>query len=899
MPVRADQAITFGLHMNKPLNFMDKDGQAKGLVIDVFNHIAKQEGWRVTFVPCKWSQCLDRLKNGEIDVLSAIGYTAKRKKIYDFTDTPLITNWGLVVTQPDTAIQSITDLEGVTIAVMKRAGHTTALQTLLKKFGVNAHYLEVDSFKSVLQAVSDKKADAGVVNRLFASQFANHYQVLKSSIIYNPIEIRYAFTKGQHRQILNIVDRHLLEMRKTENSVYFQSLNHWFGNEEEALFPGWLKWVAGSLALISGLLLAVTWVLNNRVAKAIEKVREGTALFKAIVEAGPLSLFISDTETDRLVFVNDRARTMFGIPAHDREERYLSSRFFKDHEDQRSLRRILELGGTVDDREFEMKRLDGSTFWGSITATPMPFEGANTIATSILDRTRRKRAECERRQSEERFRDFSKSASDWLWEMDENLRFSYFSDRFTGISGIAEEDLIGKTRQESGLDMEDESVRHNIEDLEARRPFKDFEHSRVRSDGSIVHMSTTGTPIFDDLGSFRGYRGTGADITERKTLQQQLYHSQRMDAVGQLTSGIAHDFNNLMGVMLGNAEILDKLIKDDEQARRNVEAIIKAVNRGASLTDRLLAFSRQQPLSPRPMAINDLVVDLEEMLRRSMGEIIELSSRPGSGVSDALIDPHQFENALVNLAINARDAMPEGGSLTIETADVTLNEADVEQDHEVAAGDYVRVTVTDNGPGMPPEVLCRVFEPFFTTKGVGEGSGLGLSMVYGFIKQSNGHVAIDSEVGRGTTVELYLPQSQDTAGEEQPAAEAPVSVQGSERILVVEDDEDLLDILTSILQYHGYQVVAAENARQAIDLLEGGKTFDLLFTDVVLPGGMNGVEIADEAKRIQPDIKVILTSGYAENAAVNKDIPDRGLILVNKPYREKELLEKVRRVLDG
>ncbi|HEC14428.1 MAG TPA: PAS domain S-box protein, partial [Rhodospirillales bacterium] len=360
------------------------------------------------------------------------------------------------------------------------------------------------------------------------------------------------------------------------------------------------------------------------------------------------------------------------------------------------------------------------------------------------------------RESEGRFKDFSESASDWFWEMDENLRFSYFSDRFTSISGVAEKDLLGKSRRESGLDMEDEQVVRNIETLEAHRSFKNFEHSRLRSDGKVVHMSTSGRPIFDESGVFKGYRGTGTDITGRKTMENHLRRAQRMEAIGQLTGGVAHDFNNLLGVLMGNAEILKDIIGKNEGARRNVEAIIRAVDRGASLTQRLLAFSRQQPLSTVSADIACLIGGLLDMLQRTLGETIELKIEHAPDLWRAMIDPHQFENALVNLAVNARDAMAQGGVLTIETANATLDEAYAKQHEEVTPGDYVRVAVSDTGEGMPPDVLAKVFEPFFTTKDVGKGSGLGLSMVYGFVKQSKGHITIYSEAGRGATVKLYM-----------------------------------------------------------------------------------------------------------------------------------------------
>ncbi len=502
------------------------------------------------------------------------------------------------------------------------------------------------------------------------------------------------------------------------------------------------------------------------------------------------------------------------------------------------------------------------------------------------------------RESEERFKDFSESASDWFWEMDENLRFTYFSDRFTSISGVAEKDLLGKTRQESGLDMEDESIGRNIETLEAHRPFKNFEHSRRRPDGGVVYMSTSGRPIFDGNGVFRGYRGTGTDITAHKTMEEKLRRSQRMEAIGQLTGGIAHDFNNLLGVLIGNAEILEDRIGKNEDARRHVEAIIRAVDRGASLTQRLLAFSRQQALSTVSADIPGLIDSLRDMLQRTLGETIDLKIKHAPDLWRAMIDPHQFENALVNLAVNARDAMEGGGALTIETSNATLDETYAKQNEEVTPGDYVRVAVSDTGEGMPPDVLEKAFEPFFTTKGVGKGSGLGLSMVYGFVKQSNGHITIYSEVGRGTTVKLYMARSWNGGTEAAADEESWECALGSERILIVEDDENVREIPVSILRDQGYDVVEAKDGKEAIKHLKDARPFDLLFTDVVLPGGMSGLDIAQEAKRLQPGIGVLYATGYTKNAVVHNGELDPNVTLVNKPYRRQELLEKIRAVLD-
>jgi len=264
-PLFASSSIKFGVHQNKPLNFRDQDGQIKGLVIDVFTHIANQEGWQIEYLPCLWGDCLEKLKKGDIDVLSAIGYTSKRQETYDFNETPLITNWGMVVVHPDAAIQSILDLQGKSIAVMKKANHTLALKELLQEFRIDVNYLEVNDFMEVFRLVQEKKVDAGVVNRLLASQFSKKYNVIKSSIVFNPIEIRYAFTKNRHMEKLKVVDSRLLEMLKDPGSSYHKSFAHWFGDRETTNRPDWLKWLMASSIILIMVFVVISVLLRHQV----------------------------------------------------------------------------------------------------------------------------------------------------------------------------------------------------------------------------------------------------------------------------------------------------------------------------------------------------------------------------------------------------------------------------------------------------------------------------------------------------------------------------------------------------------------------------------------------------------------------------------------------------------
>ena len=425
------------------------------------------------------------------------------------------------------------------------------------------------------------------------------------------------------------------------------------------------------------------------------------------------------------------------------------------------------------------------------------------------------------------------------------------------------------------------------------------EYRWVHADGEVVWTVGDIVPVRGSDGEVTVFIGTLIDITERKKAEEALRYAHRMEAVGQLTGGIAHDFNNLLAIMLGNAELLELAAGEAGDTQWYIEEIKGAVNRGSSLTQRLLAFSRQQMLSPVSVDVSGLIEGVHDMLQRSLGETIDLKVEHAPDLWPVMIDPHQFENALVNLAVNARDAMPRGGTLVIETANATLDETYAESHEEVTPGEYVKVAVSDAGIGMPRDVLERAFEPFFTTKKIGEGSGLGLSMVYGFAKQSTGHITIYSEVGHGTTVKLYLPRSREAAAETGAEDKTPEFAPGSERILVVEDDPDVRAVPVAILRKHGYEVAEAADGRQAIGHLKAGRPFDLLFTDVVLPGGMNGVEIAKEAQRLQPDIKVIYTTGYAENSAVHNGILTPGTTLITKPYSRAELLGMVRAALGG
>jgi PAS domain S-box-containing protein len=410
-----------------------------------------------------------------------------------------------------------------------------------------------------------------------------------------------------------------------------------------------------------------------------------------------------------------------------------------------------------------------------------------------------------------------------------------------------------------------------------------------------VHLVVNARPLRDTSGALTGTVVVCRDVTASKETERQLRHVQKMEAIGKLTGGVAHDFNNILTVITGTIEILADAVADQPKFAAIAKMIAEAAERGAGMTRQLLAFARKQPLQPRQTDINALIAGTSTLLRASLGEQVTLETRIADAPWPALVDPSQLTTAILNLAVNARDAMPNGGKLGIETANVELG---TESQSELQPGAYVMVSVTDTGTGIPPSIRDKVFEPFFTTKGVGKGTGLGLSMVYGFVKQSGGHVRIVSEEGRGTSITIYLPRAAVPGVQAVAAQQEGGVLGGRETVLIVEDDALVRSYVVAQIQGLGYRTHEAANAVEALTLVARGTPFDLLFTDVIMPGAMNGCELAREVARLRPQAKIVFTSGYSENALVHDGRVEPGVRLLQKPYRKAELARMFRDALD-
>ena len=465
------------------------------------------------------------------------------------------------------------------------------------------------------------------------------------------------------------------------------------------------------------------------------------------------------------------------------------------------------------------------------------------------------------------------------------------------IFGYTNDEILGSDTTLTPADTSD-TLHRNIERTSAGEEFHGQRTQRLRKDGSVVPLRVSAAPIYEQ-GEVIGGCAILEDMTERLRVEEQLAQAQKMEAIGNLTGGMAHDFNNLLGGVIGNLDLLKMQVKPGDVKAELVGDALTAALSATELTRRLLAFARRQPLAPKRVALNDLIRNVERLLSRVLGEGIRISLDLADDLWVVVVDPAQLESSIVNLANNARDAMPDGGTLTIATANRQLDADYAAQQVEVSPGDYAMISVNDTGTGMPPEVIERIFEPFYTTKETGKGTGLGLSMVFGFIKQSAGHIAVYSEPGLGTTFRLYLPRASE--GEAQADTSAPAeAIHGAgETILVVEDNTIMRRVVVRQLTELGYDVIETQDAASALVIL-ADKKVDLVFTDIVMPGQMNGMALAERVMTEWPAVKVILASGFPGSTLSNfTKLTSRPVRLLNKPYRREDLAQAVHEALHG
>jgi PAS domain S-box-containing protein len=610
---------------------------------------------------------------------------------------------------------------------------------------------------------------------------------------------------------------------------------------------------------------------------------------------------------------NPGAQRFTGYAPEETIGKHFSTFYTEEDRRENMPKRALEKAartGTFENEGWRVRK-DGTKFWAHVVIDPIRTQSGEIVGYAKITRdlSERRVAEEALRRSEQQFKLLVEGVSDYsIYMLDPDGRVASWNLGAQRIKGYLPDEIIGEHFSCFYTDEDRECGAPDLAlDTAAIEGRIEREGWRVRKDGTRFMANVIIDAIRDESGRLIGFAKITRDITEQKETQraleearEALFQAQKMEAIGQLTGGLAHDFNNLPTGILGSHQLMENRLAQGrfKELDRYLSVAQTSAKRAAALTHRLLAFSRRQTLDPKPTDVNRLVAGMDELVRRTVGPAIEVETVAAGGLWTTSIDANQLENALLNLCINARDAMPDGGRLTVETSNKWLD-ARAARERDVAPGQYVTLCVSDTGSGMPKDVIARAFDPFFTTKPLGEGTGLGLSMVYGFVRQSGGQAHIHSEIGQGTMVCLYLPRCHGKEEEPEPETELTelAHARNGETVLVVDDEPAIRMLVTEVLGDLNYQAIEAEDGSSGLKVLETKRHIDLLVTDVGLPGGINGRQLADAALVFRPQLKVLFITGYAENAVVGNGQLRPGMHVLTKPFTIEELASRIKSIL--
>lgn len=946
--VEPARTLRVGVYQDHPLAFISEDGKVQGFYIDILDEIARQEGWHLIYIAGTWEECLRRLEAGEIDLLVAIAYRPDRVERYDFNQETVLTNWGQVYTAPGSGINSILDLRGKSVAGVSQDIYTIEFSRMLESFDIPARWQYVDEYRQVLAMVSQHKVDAGIVARLDGWEHEREYNVVRSNIICCPTELRFAATKGKHLDVLAAVDRRLIAMKADRGSAYYRAMARWIAGTEGPAFPRWAAWLlvglSGAAALAGGFSLLLRVQLNARTRELREEIerRRQSERVQQVAFRISEAAHVSRSLDELFATVHEQLGTLvpadnFFIALYDSAVDTISLAYFTDVQTPRvpmpagktltasvirenkplflrgiDITKMVEAGaaqvvGPVPKVWVGIPLRGGTGVIGAMTLQNYEDENAfreedipllTYVAEQVALAVERRRIAEALRQSEARFRRIAEQSLDAIFTLDREGRFQYVSPAFERMTGCNPASVIGQPWWSCISEASRPAAQGSLAQVWSGKPVEGLQVKIMRHDGKERDAEVNIAPVVED-GRVVEAEGIMRDVTDRKQLEAQFLRAQKMEAVGRLAGGIAHDFNNLLTAIIGNAELGLMHLHEGMPGYQELQVILQSSLRAAKLTRQLLMVSKRDIAMPQAVSLNDLILALQPMYERLLGEDIHFEVQLDPLLHPVMADQSQMEQVLLNLLVNARDAMPHGGRVYVSTANVFLDEEYCRRNPGVQPGEYVLLAITDTGVGMTPDVLEHVFEPFFTTKP--NGSGLGLSTVYGIVHQYGGTINVYSEVGRGTTFKIYLPaliRERPAAPQENESVDLQ-ELAGTETILLVEDEQEIRQLAQDVLHKLGYSVSTAESAEEAQEVAAGlGKPIDLLIADVVLPG-KSGPRLAQELLAQHAGLRVLFISGYADDRLAAEEVAAGQAAFLSKPFTTAQLARKVRAVLDG
>jgi two-component system, cell cycle sensor histidine kinase and response regulator CckA len=793
-----------------PAIYQNKAGEVRGFYVDLLEEIAKKEHWRITYVYGTWSEGLERIQRGEVDLLTSVAWLKERASFLDYGKTPIMTVWSELFVHQRSSINGIREVNGKKVAVVRGEANGKQFLNLVDKLGIPCTTVEVADFDEVMREIDAGRVDAGVVNNTFGLGRGPDFHVRSSGVVFNPFDIYFAVAKGKDRELLAVTDRYLSEWRADDRSIYSSSLNRWLhrGEKKVSVTPAWLINALLGLGLCGCIGTTFIVLLRRQVASRTRELQVSENTLQG--------------KNEELAAIEEELRNQLDETFAVQEALVKSEEF---------------LSAIVENMPAMVFVKD---------ALELRFMSINKAGEALLGYSREEV--------------IGKSDLDLFPEAEAD--FSMGMDRFALQRGTVQEIAEEKIHDRRGLERT---------------------------------LHTRKVPLFDAAGQPRYLLGISEDITERKSVEEQLRQAQKMDVVGQLAGGIAHDFNNMLTGIIGATEMLNWRLGDDPYNAKLTGVILEAATRSADLTRQLLAFSRKGKITSTPISINDCISAVVAILERTIDKRITLEVNLLAENPIVIGDPGLLQNALLNLAINARDAMDEGGTLSFATANLELGlTGGTPQQALLSPGAYLEIAVSDTGIGMTPEVLEHIYEPFFTTKDTGKGTGLGLAAVYGTVKEHNGTINVCSEPGQGTVFRVCLPSGLTLAA---PVAPREETVQGKGGIMLVDDEAILRLSGHCLLEELGYQVYLAEDGEQALELYARERDrIGLVILDMVMPK-LSGKETFLRLKELDPEVRVLFSSGFHREGTVHELLEIGAKGFIHKPYRLQLLSKSVAEAL--
>lgn len=890
----------------EPFVFLE-NGWLTGFDIDILDIICRSNGIRYSVHLVSFQDAINMLRDGMADVgIGAIYVTEERKKFFNFTTAYLQTGLVYVIRADD---KWDGDFSNKRIGVKRLATGEVIARKLSGRF----HNLSIVPFESTeesIDALVDGRVDIVINDYLNTESLMHDRYRGKIKIKKNLLGLPELLTRDQiaiaiSRQRPDLLKKFDSTLREMKKSGMFESiLDHW---PPIHVLPDYTKYLVYILIGIAGIIVLFAGIFwSYRKKQTFQFLKDSEERYRAITEHSPDAIITADSK-GVIVFANDSAIRVFGyskdelignpitilMPEHLRKIHIAGfERFLKTGKAQL-------IGKTY---EITGRRKDGTEFPAELFLSIWTVKGKVFFTGMIRDISRRKEIEERLIESERRFRSVIENAPNPIFIYCDDGSIVFVNRRFTEITGYSHEiikafkDFAERAFPDSGY--RDRVIKRYEKIFDSDSPVIEGEDVNITcSDGTVRIWNMQSSPI-GIWCERRTVMFVARDVTDHRRIEEQLRQTQKMEVIGRFTGGIAHDFNNYLTAITGFSQ-LALLQLGDHPARDSIENVLKAAERAAVLTTQLLAFSRRQVLRPEVVNLNDIITDMAKMIRRIIGEDIELRLVLDPMAWNIKVDVGQIEQVIMNLVSNARDAMPEGGALTITTANCLLDEEYASRHAAVIPGEYVMMAIEDTGVGMSEEVKARIFEPFFTTKELGKGTGLGLAMVYGIVKQSGGNIWVYSEPGEGTTFKIYLPRTQDERVIRKVSERMEGLPGGKESILIVEDNKEVRDFISRVLRELGYNTYEASDGVEALGILKDkGKDIDLVLTDVMMPN-LRGDRLAERIREAYPKIKVLFMSGYADNIITNRGILKEGINYLQKPLTAMTLAQTVRRVLDS